>query len=269
MSRDSEAICSPASTALLGCLMDGDQQQLTSVRVRRRKAFAVSLTLQLAVVAMIIIVPLFATGQRPLLTILTPAPRFYGATRGVPASSPGHEADAHPTSPSHRILRFVSAPPRIWKAAITSDTLDSPSPTCERCGNGHPTGPGTGPGWPDQIPGLPESDRRSVPMPPVPRAPKPPVMIHRSRIDPAMLIHRVEPVYPPLARMTRREGRVELRAVIGADGSIVSLQVVAGDPLFIAASTAAVMQWRYRPTTLNGQPVEVDTFVTVVFTLNR
>jgi protein TonB len=94
-------------------------------------------------------------------------------------------------------------------------------------------------------------------------------MIHLSTIDQAMLIHRVEPEYPALAKMARREGRVELRAVIGVDGSMAALQIVAGDPMFFAATKAAVMQWRYRPTILNGQPVEVDTFVTVIFTLNR
>ncbi len=85
-------------------------------------------------------------------------------------------------------------------------------------------------------------------------------------LDPAMLIHRVEPVYPPLAKQIRKGGRVELRAIIGTDGTIRSLQIVSGDPLFYLSAREAVEQWRYRPTVLNGQPVEIDTYITVIYT---
>ena len=88
-------------------------------------------------------------------------------------------------------------------------------------------------------------------------------------IDPALLIHRVEPVYPPLAKQIHKEGRVELRAIIGTDGTIQSLQVVSGDPLFLMSAREAVQQWRYKPTYLNGQPVEIDTYITVVYTLQH
>ena len=84
-----------------------------------------------------------------------------------------------------------------------------------------------------------------------------------------MLIHRVEPIYPVLAIQTRREGHVELRAMIGTDGNIQSLQVVAGDPMFKSSAIQAVQQWHYKPTYLNGQAVEVDTYITVVYTLQH
>jgi len=84
-----------------------------------------------------------------------------------------------------------------------------------------------------------------------------------------MLIRRVEPVYPPLARQTHREGQVVLRAIISTDGSIQSLQVVSGDPLFLRSAQDAVTQWHYRPTILNGQPVEIDTYITVIYTLQH
>lgn len=84
-----------------------------------------------------------------------------------------------------------------------------------------------------------------------------------------MLIYRVEPMYPPLAREIRRGGRVELRAVIATDGTIQSLQVVSGEPLFLQSALAAVRQWRYRPTVLNGRPVEIDTFITVTYNLSQ
>jgi TonB family protein len=84
-----------------------------------------------------------------------------------------------------------------------------------------------------------------------------------------MLIHRVEPLYPVLAQQTHREGRAELRAIIGTDGTIRSLQVVSGDPLFLVSAREAVQQWKYKPTYLNGQAVEIDTFITVVYTIQH
>jgi protein TonB len=96
-----------------------------------------------------------------------------------------------------------------------------------------------------------------------------PRVIRMTQLDPAMLINRVEPIYPILAKQTRREGRVELRAIIGTDGTIQSLQIVTGDPLFQLSAREAVQQWRYRPTILNGQPVEIDTYITVIYTLQH
>jgi protein TonB len=84
-----------------------------------------------------------------------------------------------------------------------------------------------------------------------------------------MLVLRVEPVYPVLPRQMGRGGRVELRAIIVTDGTIQSLQVVGGDAMFYRSAFEAVRQWRYRPTVLNGQPVEVDTYITVIYHLER
>jgi len=82
-----------------------------------------------------------------------------------------------------------------------------------------------------------------------------------------MLIHRVEPAYPVIPRQLHRGGRVELHAIIATDGSIQSLEVVSGDPLFVRSALDAVGQWRYRPTYLNGQPMEIDTFITVIYSV--
>jgi len=85
----------------------------------------------------------------------------------------------------------------------------------------------------------------------------------------AQLITRVEPSYPNLARQIQREGRVELHAFISTEGRIESLEVISGDPLFIQSALAAVREWRYRPTILNGHPIEVDTRITVIYTLSH
>src|SRR5277367_2987090 len=85
----------------------------------------------------------------------------------------------------------------------------------------------------------------------------------------ASLINRVQPIYPPLARQTRIAGTVRLHAIIGKDGSVQQLEVLSGHPLLVQAALDAVRQWRYRPTLLNSEPVEVDTTIDVIFSLNQ
>jgi protein TonB len=85
----------------------------------------------------------------------------------------------------------------------------------------------------------------------------------------ANLIHKVQPVYPALAKSARVQGTVEFNAVISKDGKIENLQLVRGHPLLVNAAKEAVLQWRYRPTQLNGQPVEVVTDIIVNFTLSQ
>jgi len=75
------------------------------------------------------------------------------------------------------------------------------------------------------------------------------------------------PVYPPIAKTAHISGTVVLHAVIAKDGSVEDLQYVSGPPLLMKSAMDAVKQWRYQPTQLNGDPVEVDTTISVVFTL--
>ncbi len=99
-----------------------------------------------------------------------------------------------------------------------------------------------------------------------------PVVPQRIRISQGvtrgLMIHREEPVYPPLARAARVQGEVVLSAVINTNGQIENLQLVSGHPMLVPAAIAAVKQWRYKPYLLNGQPVEVETTITVIFTLS-
>jgi protein TonB len=84
-----------------------------------------------------------------------------------------------------------------------------------------------------------------------------------------LLIHRVEPTYPPLAQQARIEGAVVLTALIDKGGNVQRLNVVSGHPLLVPAAIAAVKQWRYKPLLVNGQPIEVETTVTVNFHVRR
>lgn len=85
----------------------------------------------------------------------------------------------------------------------------------------------------------------------------------------AKLVNRVQPLYPPLARQTRISGTVRLHAIIGKNGGVEQLEVMSGHPLLVQAALDAVRQWRYQPTQLNGEPVEVDTTIDVIFSLNQ
>ncbi len=83
-----------------------------------------------------------------------------------------------------------------------------------------------------------------------------------------LLIHKVQPQYPPLARQARIQGSVVLQAVISKDGTIQGLRLISGHPMLAPAAIDAVKQWRYKPYILNGEPVEVETQITVNFTLS-
>jgi periplasmic protein TonB len=83
-----------------------------------------------------------------------------------------------------------------------------------------------------------------------------------------LLIRKVQPNYPPLARQARIQGSVLLQAEISKDGTIENLRLISGHPMLAPAAIEAVKQWRYKPYILNGEPVEVETQITVNFTLS-
>jgi periplasmic protein TonB len=259
----SEVIAEGGLGSLRGCLVEGDPEQRRRERHIRRRSLAISIAVQSAVLAVLILVPLFGKTERIAYAYATPIPP-YSPYRGAP-HNPGPQP---PRSHGPQTPCRVCAPPNIPPTIVTHDSSISANQT----DNMPPDGMG------DSVPGAPEGggliplgDSRLRPSPPnhtehhVTR----PQVVHMTSLDPAMLIHRVEPVYPTLARQVHREGRVELRAIIGTDGTIQSLQIVAGDPLFQLSAREAVEQWRYRPTILNGQPVEIDTYITVIYTMQH
>ncbi|MBZ5492238.1 MAG: energy transducer TonB [Acidobacteriia bacterium] len=86
-----------------------------------------------------------------------------------------------------------------------------------------------------------------------------------SQLSEGQLVNRVEPIYPHIAAVSGIQGQVKLHAIIGRDGKIQSLNAISGHPLLLHAALDAVAQWRYRPYVLNGEAVEVETFITVNF----
>jgi len=97
----------------------------------------------------------------------------------------------------------------------------------------------------------------------------PPIRVRiGGNVQQARLVHKVDPTYPPEAVQSHIEGTVVLHVVIAVDGSMKEVQLVSGDPALSAVAIAAA-QWRYEPTLLNGEPVEVDSTISVIFTLSR
>jgi TonB family protein len=256
----SEGIPEKSLGSLRGCLVDGDVEQRTRERHVRRRALAISVALQSAVLAVIILVPLFGKTQRIAFAFTTPIPPYSSYH-----SAPRDPGRPQPPGGPPKACRFC-APPNIPPTIVTRDSNSA----ADHTDNAPPEGIG------DFIPGasdglIPLADRRQggPDRQNVEHQAAPPHRMHVTTLDPAMLLRRVEPVYPPLPKQMHREGRVELRAIIGTDGNIQSLQVVAGDLLFVQSAVDAVQQWHYKPTYLNGQAVEIDTYITVVYVMQR
>lgn len=128
-----------------------------------------------------------------------------------------------------------------------------------------PPGAGTFGGVDSLLGGLGEGASGAPPPPP------PPPRITRTKVggqvQEALAINKPNPVYPPLARQARIQGKVQLHAIIDKEGRVSQLEVISGHPLLVKAALDAVQNWRYRPTILNGEPVEVDTTIDVNFVL--
>lgn len=98
---------------------------------------------------------------------------------------------------------------------------------------------------------------------------RPKRLIVGSGVQAAKILVRVTPPYPQLAKQARIQGAVKLEGIIAKDGTIQQLKVISGHPLLVTAALDAVRQWRYRPTHLNGEPVEVIAPIEVNFILSN
>lgn len=220
------------------CLVEGDPQQLDGERQLRRRALLASIALESTMVAALVLLPLL--GSERITYPHTIVPPY---------------APSQPLRPK----AGKTAPPRVGKRAClvcfhqtlhpTSKTRGRVETTLEEPAVGDVPGLPTGPGVPG---GLPLDSSRRVPAPPT----KEPHLEDRKRV-------KVTSLEPALL------AQVELHAIIRTDGTIQSLEVVSGNPLFYRSALAAVREWRYRPTILDGPAVEVDTHITVIYKLER
>jgi periplasmic protein TonB len=217
-----------------------------------------SFALQALCVAAVLMLPLFYTEGLPKLHLIS-----MGAPIGPP---PGQRsAAAHrpsPAQPPNNISSSIFVAPREVPRGIAQGgpiplPEDNGCPTCVPGGTGDMASSNFVRGSIGNAPVV-------IPPPPVPVAHPPRVSIMME----GNLVHKVQPAYPPVARAARVQGPVVLRAIISKAGTIENLQVLSGHPLLVKAAIDAVRQWRYRPYNLNGEPVEVETRVTVNFILS-
>jgi periplasmic protein TonB len=238
---------------LAQCMVDGDRSAKTRAERLRRKALAASVGLEAVVLGAVILWPLVTLGVLQPQQIVTPLPPFRGAHEAQPISHlPPHTiVDSVPRLPT-TLYQPPRIPPRI-------ETSGGPEPP----GLDGPIGPAT-PGIEDGFPdGQPIEIARPVQPPPPGK-----LVVRSGSVMEAMLVHRVQPDYPGLAKNIGLSGTVILRARIGTDGEVRDLQLVSGNALLARSALDAVREWRYRPTMLNGQAVEVETQITVNFVLN-
>jgi len=241
--------------------------EVDSTERRRRKWSAVSsLTLQCLMLATVLIIPLMFTEALPKAQLLT----FLVAPPPPPPPPP-------PAAPAARIIRSV-------ESDMTNGRLRTPTRIPEKVQmireeeappqlNGGGVIGGVEGGIPGgQLGGVIGGIVNSTSSLALPKLAAP-VMPKRVRVSSGvvtgMLINKVEPPYPVIARSARVQGEVVLTAVISKEGTIQNLQVVSGHPLLIKAAMEAVQQWRYRPYFVSGEPVEVETNVIVTFRLGQ
>jgi protein TonB len=231
-----------------------DQLVVSGEMEKTHKPWAVTLsaTVQILILGVMILIPLIYTEALPkgmLNTFLV-----------APAPPP-------PPPPPQPIVKAVKAPKIINIQKMTAPTVipkniavvKDEAPVIYTNG-----GEGVAGGTGNVLGGLIGSG---------PAGPPPPPKAAPSRIrvggnvEAASLVNKVTPIYPPIAKTAHVSGTVVLHAIISKDGSIVELQYISGPPLLMKAAMDAVKEWRYKPTMLNGDPVEVDTTIDVVFTL--
>lgn len=227
---------------------------------RRKWTTLASFTMQALALSLLLAISLIWTGGPPRV-------------RWLQISAPATFTESTPSQPEHARHSMASASTRTHPMIIAPSTIPreiAPVTAVNDVGSipaapdlaGIGIGEGGGSEYP--IPGA-IGDGLTIAIPPRPMSVKPLVVSHLAE---ANLLHRVQPVYPALARQARLQGTVELRAVISKTGTIENLIVVHGHPMLAGAAIDAVRQWRYRPYLLNGEPVEVETEITVNFLLS-
>jgi periplasmic protein TonB len=240
----------------------------STVRQRARRTWStiLSFVLEFVVVGFVLLLPLWFTEALPkqqLLTLLE-----------APPPPPPPPPAAAPT-PRVKVVKVTSniaegrlrTPTRIPAKVQVIKEDDAPPPDTTAAGvvGGVPGGIAGGQ-LNGVIGGIIGSSANVAAAPTLPKPAPTPQRVRLSQgVVQGLLINRIEPTYPPVARDAHIQGAVVLTAIIGKDGSILRLQVISGNPLLAPAAIGAVKQWRYKPYVLNGQPIEVETTVTVTF----
>ena len=228
----------------------------------KRATIPVAYIFEIILVGCLVLYPLLVVEGLPkssLMVSLTAPP--------PPPPPPPPPAAAPPKIPVHRVtVEDIMKAPTVIPKTIRQ-VKDEPEPPPQAAAGvvgGVPGGvPGGSAGG--VLGGIIGSN--APPPPPPPKAATPKRIRVGGQVESAKLIFKPQPEYPPLAKMARIQGTVRLEAIISKDGTIQDLKVIQGHPLLVKAALEAVQRWRYQPTLLNGDPVEVVTEIDVNYTL--
>ena len=231
-------------------------------RSRRNWTTLTSFGVQGLVVGFLLLLPLVRPVGLPFLKPL-PTPVMLAVPAGPPPT-----AQAHPSprpADSNMANGKIIMPPSIPRGIRVFEEPEVAAPQIGQTGPYVPErcNPYGGTGW---VPYAVGNSTTPLPMPPPPTAKSRPLRV--SEMREGDLVRKVQPIYPPLARSARIQGTVVLVAVISKEGAVENLRVVEGHPMLVAAAIDAVRQWRYRPYILNREPIEVETQITVKFSLS-
>jgi len=246
--------------SLSECLVDNDPAVRVRARRLRSKALVLSVALEALILAALLVWPLISPGALTAHYIVTPAPPYSGGGAAHHEQPTMH----HPHASSFPTICLAVCAPALHPQAPASASEAPDIGLNEGQGGEGPGQPGIGPGFLTGGTG----DRVIVPEPPHAESPHVRPTRMSEGVMAAMLVNRVDPQYPKIARAAHISGVVHLRAIIAKNGTVRELEVVDGNPLLAQAARVAVQNWRYQPTRLNGEPVEVETYVTVNFILN-
>jgi len=235
----------------------------------QRATLPIAYIFEVILVGVMVLVPLIYTEALPKAQLMT----FLAAPPPPPPPPPPPAAAAPPPRIIHRVSAedMMRAPTRIPKA-VNMQKDNEPPPAAAGVVGGVPGGvPGgaAGMGALGGVIGSVLTAAAAAPPPPPPVAAAPKRIRVGGQVESAKLIFQPKPEYPPLAKMARIQGTVRLDAVISKDGTIQDLKVISGHPLLVKSALEAVQRWRYQPTMLNGEAVEVATEIDVNFTLQE
>ena len=226
------------------------------IKTRSRRWMLATFALNGSILVALILVPLIYPGALPthMLPSLIVAPE---APRPDPPQ-PVHVQPARPSVSDYDAGRLVAPRtiPQIINTPLTPEPAFPNNIAADNAIGGGPTGSGTNPfsgGQPVTIVHPPAASIVHLP----------------SKLVEGNLIFKAIPQYPIIAKTAHIEGTIELQATISKTGTIENLRVIRGPDMLRQAAIDAVKTWRYRPYLLNGQPVEVETTVDVIFKLER
>ena len=226
---------------------------------RRGWTTLTSFGLQGIAMGLLLLLPLLRTVGIPMARVVS-TPISAGRHEVQPLAAAPHSDRTFAVATNSSAIRFMQ--PGHIPTGVTNSGEEAPiaAPSGQGC-----TGCVDVPGSPDGVANIIASGDHPV----LPAAPAPPPshVFRTSSMLQGSLIRTVQPVYPPIARTARIQGSVVLAAVIGKDGAITGLRVLSGHPMLVKAAVEAVSQWHYRPYILNNEAIEVDTQITVNFTL--